>query len=356
MRKLGLLITLILAFVLSKAQNIYLTSGFSQEDQAIIQKAKADILRGDRLYQKSQQIYNQYRPLLESPKRHKRRKGERKSISGKITLKQAAYYYDRGYNALFTVYYNHCKDLNFQLPQNRNTAKSLLRQAEASFNQGQSQLKRIQGYSEKELKKHITFKSLFRTVDDGKNFELKAINKLIQIINLFNSETEQIQAKRQKDDQAWQQALSENTIDAYQNYIDNFPDGRHVAEAQAKITALQQQQQVSTDTTILNYSTNPTFDLIYRVQILSDTKPWTPAKIRAKIYRYYGKDGRPTYNAFLDGRYKYFIGEFKTYAEAKQIAESLRITVKTKPFVVAFLNGEPIDIKRAISIEQQMQR
>ena len=356
MKRIGLIITLILAFALTKAQDIYLTSGFSQEDQAIIQKAKADIQRADRLYQKSLQIYNQYRPLLESPKKGKRRRGERKSISGKITLKQAAYYYDKGYNALFTVYFNHCKNLNFQLPENRNKARSLLRQAEASFNNGQSQLKRLQNYSEKDLKKRVTFKSLVRTVDEGKDYELKAITRLIQIINLFNSETEQIQQKRQKDEQAWQQALYENTIEAYQNYIDNFPDGKHVAEAQAKITALQQQQEQNVDTTILDYTKNPTFDLIYRVQILSDIKPWTPGKIRAKIYRYYGRDGKPTYNAFIDGRYKYFIGEFKTYNEAKQVAESLRITVKTKPFVVAFLNGEPIDIKRAISIEQQMQR
>ena len=120
---------------------------------------------------------------------------------------------------------------------------------------------------------------------------------------------------QRRDDSAWNQALSENTIDAYQQYLANFKNGRHILEAKSKIDELQQQQQNQVDTTILDYSTNPTIDLVYRVQILSDIKPWTPNKIRAKIYQYYGVDGKPTFQGYIQGRYKYFVGNFKNYRQ-----------------------------------------
>ncbi len=330
-----------------------MTSGFSQEDQVVIQKAKSDLSKADRLYQKSQQIYNQYKPLLENRRRRKRRRGERKSIAGKITLKQAAFFYDKAYSALFTTYFNYAQNLKFQLSQNTQKAQQLLRDAERKFNLGQKMLKKMQNYTEKELKKKIQFKTMFRDVDNGKGDELKAVQELIQIINLFNSESDQLKAMQRRDDSAWNQALSENTIDAYQQYLANFSNGRHILEAKAKIDQLRQQQQNAVDTTILDYTTTPNVDLVYRIQILSDIKPWTANKIRSKIYPSYGVDGKPTFQAQIGGRYKYFIGEFKSYKPAKRLAMTLRRTVRTKPFVVAFLNGEPIDILQAIAIEKQ---
>ncbi len=352
---LSLLMFLFIGQLLAQT-DIFYTEGLSTEDKSLVRKAQSDIQRADRYYQSSLKIYNQYRALLESSKKSKQKKGEKKTVQGKLNLKQAAYYYDKGYSTLFEIYFNHVANIKFQLEENQQKAKQLASEAEGLFNQGQKMLKTTQNYTEKDFKKRVKFKKMLNTVNNGRDNELKAIRLLIEAIKIYNNETAQIQQMRKADDQAWQKALNENTIDAYQSYISNFPTGRHISEARAKIEELKQQQLNQTDTTILDYTNNPTIDLVYRVQILADKKPWSASRIRSKIYRYYGKDGKPTYKLVINGWYKYYVGEYKTYAEAKTVADAMGLTVKTGPFVVAFLNGEPIDIKKAIKIEEQMMK
>jgi len=59
-------------------------------------------------------------------------------------------------------------------------------------------------------------------------------------------------------------------------------------------------------------------------------KPWTDEKIRAKIYPHYGL-GLPKFDTVIFGWYKYYIGEFNSYAEAKNFIENNLSMVKTNP-------------------------
>ncbi len=350
------IISLIFSFAIAQNQNIFLVQGLSNDDKSLVDKAKSDILRGDRLLNNSQNVYNQYKNLLESPKRHRRRRGERKSIGGKKLAIQAAIYYNRGFQQLFEVYYNYASQLQYDIPQNAQKAKQLRQQAENYYNKGIKTFATIKDYaslSDKKLAKNIHFKDLLNQLKTAKQQTYKAVSLLIQAINLFYKEEQQRQQMAKKDDQAWQNALNQNTIQAYQQYLNQFPNGRHVSEAKAKITALQQQQ-ISSDSTFItqNQTFNSNSNLIYRVQILADKRPWTKAQIRKKIYKYYCIS-EPCFQTVINGWYKYYIGKYTTYQKAKIAAENLRITLKTKPFVQAFLNGNPINIKQALQIEKQ---
>ncbi len=356
MKKISFILFTLLMSVLTFAQDdIFLKDGFNTEDRTLIAKAKRDIQRADRFMQYAKKNYNQYRELLESKKKGKRNKGEKKTVSGKKNLQNAAVYYDKGYQQLFEVYYNYIGNLKFQFPENQTKALELRDQAEAEFNQGQKLLKSVRNYQEKELKKKVRFKSFMKTVETGKEKELNAVKKLIEAINIYNGEMKQLEILKKEDDRAWKEAVSKNTIEAYQNYLNKFPEGRHVSEARSKIEQLRSQPE-TTDSTYIYQSSG--VELIYRIQVAASRTPLTPAQVRKKTYTRYGLDGLPTYQIRKDGYYKYYVGEYHTYNEASQAKMQIKSYMKkTNPFVVGFYNGEPLsDINEAIRLEQQLKK
>lgn len=358
MKKILLLLSILTFGIVLNAQqtNIYLSKGFSSEDRTLISKAKRDIQRADRLMQYAKKNYNQYRELLESNKKGKQKKGERKTVQGKKYLQQAAIYYDKGYQQLFEVYYNYIANLKFDFPENQSKAMDLRSQAEAEFNQGQRLLRSVRNYQEKELKRKVKFKKFMNTVQSGIDKELGAIEKLVEAINIYNQEAKQRELLKQQEENAWKNAVLQNTIEAYQDYLNRFPEGSHVSEARSRIEELKKAKQQANDTTVINMQQGVmNNDLIYRIQVFAAKKKVSPAMIRSTSYPLYGLDGRPTYSARVGGYYKYYVGEYHTYAQAK--ADKLKIKAKMKrsnPFVVGFYKGVPLkDIHKAISIEQQ---
>ncbi len=353
MKKILLLLSILTFGIVLNAQqaNIFLSKGFSSEDRTLISKAKRDIQRADRLMQYAKKNYNQYREKLESTKKGKRKKGEKKTVQGKKYLQQAAIYYDKGYQQLFEVYYNYVGNLKFDFPENQSKAMDLRSQAEAEFNQGQRLLRSVRNYQEKELKRKVKFKKFMNTVQSGIDKERGAIEKLVEAINIYNQEAKQREQLKQQEENAWKNAVLQNTIEAFQDYLNRFPGGSHVSEARSRIEELKKAQQQSNDTAFNTMNS----DLIYRIQVFAAKRQVSPAMIRSTTYPLYGLDGRPTYSARVGSYYKYYVGEYRTYAQAK--ADKLKIKTKMKrsnPFVVGFYKGMPLnDIHEAISIEQQ---
>ncbi len=358
MRKIFFLLTFVAIGFLVSAQetNIYLSKGFSSEDRTLISKAKRDIQRAKRLMQLSQKNYDQYRELLESSKKGKQKKGERKTVQGKKYLQQAALYYDKGYQQLFEVYFNYVGTLKFDFPENQTKAMELKSQAETEFNQGQRLLRSVRNYEEKELKKKVHFKKLMSTVKSGIDKELGAVEKLVQAIDIYNQEARQREMLKQQEEETWKNAVLQNTIEAYEDYLNRFPEGSHVSEARSRIEDLKKAKEQATDTTVINMPAGGASPLIYRIQVYASKKPVSPAKIRATGYSRYGVDGRPVYSIHFGGYYKYYVGEYKNYEQAK--ADKMKIKGlmrRSNPFVVGFYNGEPLkDIHKAIAIEKQL--
>ncbi len=347
MKKLFLIFALLWSALQLTAQtkDIYVTENMSSDQKSVISKAKRNITRADRLYQSAEKVYDQYKKLLESDKKGKRKKGEKKSVAGKQSLMQAATYYDKGFQSLFEVYYNRIDELTFQLPENKQKALEYRNLAEDAHNQGQRYLKGIKNYTEKELKKDVEFKSMLNKVKTGKNKEYEAIGYLVKAINLYNNEARQIKEMKDKDNNAWNRALQANTIEAYQDYLSMFPTGLHAQEAQKKIADLEEQ--------IRQAEQQSQVQLVYRVQILAAKRPWKPEEIRQKIYSKYGQGNVPVFSLKMGPWYKYYIGEFSSYQDAKAFATKLRMKVKTKPFVVGFVDDQPVNILEALNVEQQ---
>jgi len=77
-------------------------------------------------------------------------------------------------------------------------------------------------------------------------------------------------------------------------------------------------------------------DIFYRVQIFSSLSGQKSAN---EMQAYY-KLSQPVTKEFSEGYYRYYVGEFESEAEAKQVAESLRLKPGLKEaFVVKYING-----------------
>jgi hypothetical protein len=82
--------------------------------------------------------------------------------------------------------------------------------------------------------------------------------------------------------------------------------------------------------------------IVFRVQIAAHTVPMTNEYIKENIYR----GSEEVLEIFEDGWYKYSIGEFDNFNDAKALLVSSRVR---KAFVVAYQEGTKLTIKNALA-------
>ncbi len=334
------LITGLLAFQMN-AQDIFnpLTN-LTDAEKTTIGGAQKKLDRADRMMANAQNDYQKYANLFSSKRKRKRRRAEAKTVTAKRNMLSAANYYNKGYSLLYQLYVDKLSTLVFSFQEDQNNADKLAQDAETLFSKGQTFLTKNSSYTDKELKKKVKYKSLERTVKTGADNEKQAITKLVEAMALFNNQAQKKQQYAEKDNRAWQNALMENSINGYQTYIDNFANGVHISEAQAKIDELEEKIKIAEQ-----QQQNP--DLVYHVQIMADKHPWSINDIKRKIYF---TNETITENHF-DGWYKYWIGNYNSYEAAKKKVQLIR-RKRRGVFVVATINDNPVKILQALNIEK----
>jgi hypothetical protein len=340
MKRIFLILLSVFLFVNINAQDIYNPmSDLSDSEKSSISDAKKNIERADRMMSNAINEYNKYKNLLTSKKKNKRKKGEKKTVTGKQNMITAANYYNKGYKLLYDLYMDKLNTIVFEFEEDKTAAEQYKSKAQKQFEQGQKKLEKYKGIDEKKLKKDYKFASIKSDVEGGAESERKAIENLAQALSLYDNQITKKQELTEADNKAWQNALMENSISAYQNYIEKYPQGLHVSEANAKIQELEEKIRIAEE-----QQKNP--DLIYHVQIMADTHPWTTEEIKSKIYF----TNETIVEQYIDGWYKYWIGDFKTYDEAKAKVKQIKPR-RRGVFVVATVNGQPVDILKALDVE-----
>lgn len=345
MKKILLVLSLFLVSFSAFSQDIFNPPvTFSQTEQQTIEKAKKDIDRGDKMMNLSNGDYQKYSNLFTSKKRRKKQKAENKTVQAKRNMLTAATFYDKGYKELYDLYMDKLSTLNFEFTEDKNTADDLVEKAEKAFKNGQKKLPLNTNYSDKDLKKKIKFNTIKSKVTAGQKLEEEAINDLIQAFNLYAQQEVKKQKQIEADNNAWQAALQANSIDSYQKYLDTYPNGIHVNDANAKIAELERQVEIAQQ-----QQSNP--DLVYHIQIMADTHPWTVNEIKQKIYF----TNEPITEQYINGWYKYWIYDFSSYNEAKKKLKEVRKR-RRGAFIVGTINGTLVDITQALDVEQKQNK
>lgn len=286
--------------------------------------------------------------ILKSPM--KKKKQEKALVVSKGMRLDAAYLYKKAYDKMYSAYkdeINSCAYESEDRTQADNLAKEAqnnMKNAEKSYKQFIELRKDAGNYKNWKLKKYSN-NNLKNTIRSSNELRMAGIAKQEEALCLCYKCNED--ALKAQDEEAWAMAQSANTIIAYQTYLNNFPEGIYTSPAIRKIKQLEKEAEEATATNNNNGNNPRLAGVIFRVQILAVSQPATEGEL-AELY----KGGEQIYEEFdqTDRLYKYAVGEYKNYEEAKSYNQANGIA---DSFIIAIKNGQKVPITDIIPEEDK---
>ena len=320
------------SFLQAQTDDIYsfMEEHLTADEKDQVDRAKSYIDKGDR-------ISSQIKQEESSIKKHKgKKKYEKKSVDAKTLRIKQALYYEKGLSAIYDVYGEKVAGSVFLYDDDEARVNNMQQEAADDLNSGKRKLKPYKKVTPKDLKKKIKHSKLVSDLNTSFNLKVSAINKLVEAYAIY-LEQETKRQLEEEEKRVWQNALSENSVLAFQNYLSEYPSGQYASEARQQISDLEEAERRKKEE---EKERSMAGNLKFHVQLAASKKPLPAWKIK-KFYR--GK--KQVVQKHYDEWYKYSIGNFKTYAEAKAFVKTTKVR---GAFVVAYLNDKKINIKEAI--------
>ncbi len=304
----------------------------TSDEKEQIERAKDNLAKGDKLEDqiKAEDGKNQ---------KYKGKKAEKKSVAAKSFRVQQALHYEKGYELIYTTYSEKLGACVFAFPDDEAKANDLIEEAATDNASAKRKIKEIKGLSEKDLKKKIEYSKLKSNIESAVNLYNSSIKNLIAGYSIFLDQETKKQLE-EEENRVWQNALSENTLQSLQAYLSDYPSGKYASEARAQITELEEQEKRKKE----DQSRSLQGDIVFQVQIAASKVKLGKPKI-STFYKLVNEVVEKNY----DGWYKYSVGSFKTYDEAKKFVPKVRVR---GAFVVAYINDKKVDIVEAIKTQK----
>ncbi len=316
---------------------------YINEDQSTaLTRLREDIAKGEKLVSQAETMDKATQKLFDSGKKGKQKKGEKKTAEQKGLRIKAQKYYLKSYEQLYEIYKAVLEDAQFEYQADQANAEDLMIQAETSLQECSTKFDPYGKLGAKALETK-PYNTLKNDMAACKQKCISAGNDCYEALKLYAAQAEKKKRESAAEQNFWNQAVQNNTVDSYNGYISRYPSGKYVADAKKRIANLQQNMAMTRRVT----SDDPNEGLAYRIQILADKSQWNPNKLK-RLYRGNLKIDETE----REGFYKYWIGCFRTYAEAQAAEQSMRLK---ESFIVSFYNGVQIHITEAQQIESQME-
>jgi len=302
----------------------------------------------------------------------KEKKGEKKSVDAKIYRIDASNLYYDGLSTVHDVLAKRLSFAIFEYPQDQAKVEDLKRQAADMVSTVKENLISFQGLSKKDLI-GLGYYTLISELESNVQMLLGAIDLLKDGYILWAAQAEKKQMDVEEEN-AWANAVNKNTIEAYQEYLSKYPKGKFKTEAENKIVELgekarkadeEQRKRMEADAAVAEAARLAEIERQKREAELAAQQQVKEPEIRGLTYSvqimavYFKVDeeklktiycgDKKIKERFEDGMYKYSIGEFESFNEAKEF----RKTLKIPSFIIAFHNGERISTVDARKIENQ---
>ncbi len=312
---------------------------------------------------------------LEKYFKKKVKKGEKKSVYAKQYRIDATNKYYDGLSAVHDVLNARLNFAIFEYPEDQSKAERHKSESDDYFNTVKQNLMSFQGLSKKDLR-GLGYYALISELETNVQMMIDGIEKQKDAFAIWAIQAEKKQ-KDVADENAWANAVNLNTIEGYNEYINNFPSGKYVVEAQDKIAELEEQARLAEEERLRKEeeerlrkeqeeaerlrreeeerlrreaelaAQQKDTGLLFSVQIMA-----VYFKVDStKLCLIYPGEEKIT-ERYEDGMYKYTIGEFNTFNEANEFRKKLSIP----SFIVAFQDGERISTIDARKIEKEKEK
>lgn len=344
MKKLSILTILFLSAFVFRNELIYAQSNdvfsfmedyLTADEANQINRVKLSIDKGDKM---NSSIRTEDKKIEKYFKK-KKKKGEKKSVDVKVLRIKQSLYYDKGYSLVYYVYSEKISECTFLFDDDEARVNVLLEEVATDISTAKRKLKPYRNASAKDLKKKYSYSKLKNDLSSAINMEISAIKKLNKAYSVYLDQESKKQLE-EEEKRVWDNALSENSSLSFQNYLDEYPNGKYASDAQQRVEELETEEARLAQEE-LEKQRGLYGALVFEVQIAASRKQMPSWKL-AKFYPAKEEIKMKHY----DNWYKYSVGKFITYDQAKAFVKTLKIR---GAFVVAYKNNQKIDIKKAIS-------
>ncbi len=304
----------------------------TNDEKEQIDRAKDNLAKGDKLEDQIKEEDSKNQKALSKGGK----KAEKKSVAAKALRVQQALQYEKGYELIYTLYSEKLGTCVFAYPEDETKVNDLVEEATTDNASAKRKMKEIKGLNEKDLKKKIEYAKLKSNIESAVNLYISSIKNLIAGYAIFLDQETKKQLE-EEENRVWQNAQSEGTLQSYQAYLSDYPSGKYAGDARSQITTLEEQQKRKIEE---DQSRSLQGDIIFQVQIAASKVKLSKAKI-STFYKAVNEVIEKNY----DGWFKYSVGSYKTYDEAKKMVPRLKVK---GAFVVAYNNDKKVDILEAI--------
>ena len=322
-------------------------------------------------------------------------KWDKKTAYAKLLRVDAATLDEEADRITYDVYADHLKNAIFHYDEDEQQVMKLTMDADNLFLEGEKKLLYYKDLEEDDFKT-IQHDVLTKDISEAESLRDQAIDKQIEAFKIAIMQEEK-KKKDLADDLGWQMAQADSTIEGYQKYVDEHPEGKYVMQAKNKIIELEmmadqsppggeddgeEEEEKSSYASVPtpggdsddddsgneeektnysssgsnggdnsggdnNYSTSPSVatapsssGVVYRVQIIAVQRGQLSQNQIDRLY----SGPEKVYERKEQGMYKYAIGNYTKFSQARSVKNSLGI----QSFVVAFKDGQRIDLSQAI--------
>jgi hypothetical protein len=327
----------VLFFFLSKnttAQNLTYSPAeglYTGAQKELLLKAEKWIESGNKKLRDAEAIESKYDKPEKKKKKKKEKKIDKKTWEAKKLKIQAEKDFLKAYQDASAVYSEIIVGFEYYDDGDDTKANKLNNEATETI---ESSEKKMEEYNkmvgDKKSLQKLSSSSLNSAINSANSLKESALKKQTDAIDIvLNQENKKIADR--EDNEAWAIAESENTIESYQEYINNFPKGKFVDRARTMIKKLSAEKEKSNDPVVQS-------DFIFMVQIAA-SKTELPQNELSIKYKNVSE-----IETVRSGKYfKYRVGNFSRYSDAAALRDKLIKTTVNDAFVVVYdKNGKQI--------------
>lgn len=300
-----------------------------------IQKAEGNIKRAEKSIDEAEAMESKYDALKKSNKEKKREKYDKKTYEAKKLRIDAEKKYLKSYQDVIAVYSAVITESNYYFTEDEEQNRKLNDYAAVLITEAEDKMKEYDKIKNDkgELKK-IRSNNLTAAISKARALKEDALNQQFQALKILLNQDQKKRAE-EEDKLAWGNAQESNTVISYQEYIDNFPKGKFVAQAQQNISRLRADEEKQKQMMLSQQNSG----YVFKVQIAASKTRLSKAHL-GRIYR----NTSSIDNIYDKNYYKYRIGAFPTYREALGLKNTI-ISAAPDAFIVVYdKDGKQIEV------------
>lgn len=314
----------------------------NDSQKEVLNKADKYLKKSEKKIASAEKIEAKYKKYLDKKAKTKKakkkkkyqKKFDKKTVEARKIRIQAQKDFLRAYQDATTVYSQLIVAADFFDDGDRTEANSLNNSAVNMIDNSEKKMasyNKIIGDSKK-LKK-AKASSINTAISSAQKLQKGAYDKQKEAIDIVLNQNVKKEAA-EKDERAWSTAQNIHTIAGYQDYIENFPSGKHLASARSNVRMLEAEK------TKINDPVNLSSDYTFKVQIAASFTQLPQNELRAKY-----SNVAEIEKVHSAGRYKYWVGSFPTYSQAASLRDQLLTSTVFDAFIVVFdKDGNQIEV------------